>query len=386
MAFVPATNIPLGTYVTDGLRSGPSYTNLNSTTVDANNQYITGYYDKFGPGVLYTPYNTWDIVPYNSTVGNIVAATAVVAAGNLTLTQDTFATTKLLGSNNQFYVQFDWPRVPAVVVSGAAMTAATSVTIFGTDWYGFPLQAVYTVQAPGIYPANLGTAAKAFYRITQIYVNGSTGVGGTLQVQTTNIFGLPYAIKEKSYASNFSWAGNSMLSQSGTATLVAGTAAISTPAYVTGANVQTSTLTSATPANIGGLYLTATSNRSGFTITSTNVADTSVVGWFMPNAGQNLVAAADTTPATAITGDVRGLIQLPGLKADGTNETWGPLPDGTRRLVYTPYVFGADQFQNQLAAGGQPQGTGAIPPATNTVPFLTKDDLYGVAQYYTGSV
>jgi hypothetical protein len=378
MVYTPPTNIPLGTYVNDGVRSGPKYSNLNSTATDSNGQLIAGYYDRYGPSVLYTPFNTWDIVPYASTAGNIVAAAIVAAPGYRTLFGDNAATTIVQGNNGANYVQLDWPRVPSVVVAGAAMTGPTIVTIFGTDWYGFPLQHAYTVEATGSYPANLATPAKAFYRITSVYVNNSTGAGGTLAVETSNIFGLPYVIKEASYAANFSWDGQGMAHQYGTATLAAGAATVLTPAVRTASPIFLSHqgLNGTATTDVGNLYVSAVATRTSFAIASTDAQDATIVSWMIPNSGQNLIAVADTSTATATTGDVRGLVQIPAASA----------PNAARRLVYTPYVFGADQFQNQLAAGKQPQGTGAVPPATNTVPNLTSADLYGKAQYYTGSL
>lgn len=374
MVFVPPINWPLGSFVQDGLRIGPSYTNsTQSFNTDANGNYIIGNHTKYGPGVLTSPFNTWDIVPYPSTTGNIVSTLAVTTGGDMTFSGDGAAATKLLGENGKAYIQMDWPRVPAVVVAGAAMSGPTTVTIFGADWYGFPLQHAYTVQAVGTYPLTLGTPAKAFYKITRINVNGTTGIGGTLSVRTSNTFGLPYFLKETSYASNFSWNGTSFNNQFGVATLVSGNVVVSTPAIrILGSSVLLSHKSIAGTA--GFLQYSVNTDRVSFTINSTNNADGSDVAWFIPNGGQNLLSAGSTAVATATTGDVRGLVKLP-----EAGETWGAAPDGVRRLVFTPYVSGSNNFQNQLAAGSQPQGAG-------TVPFLKSSDLYGVEQYYTGIV
>lgn len=376
MTFRLPTNIPLGTYISDGLRTGPAYSELNSLKSDNNGQLVAGYYGRYGKGVLLSPFNTWDIVPYGSTVGNIVATAPVTGAGYLTLTQDTQATTKLLGQDGNFYVQFDWPRVVSITVSGVAMPGPTNVEVFGTDWYGFPLQQTYVVNATGTYPSLLTDAAKAFYAVTNVYVSGPTGVGGSISVQTTNTFGLPYALPETSYVSDFSWAGKLMNNQMGSVTLVAGAAAVTTPAV---ANSSTILLSHgdrlATPvANLGTPYVFDIFQGLYFDIKSSNAADASIIEWSIPNGGQNLLKAADVSVATATTGDVRGLVKLP-----EAGETWAPVPNGARRLVISPYIFGSDQFQNQLAAGNQPQGAGVTPP-------LTKASLYGVDQYYTGQV
>lgn len=376
MTFRLPTNIPLGTYFTDGLRAGPAYSELDSLKSDSNGNLIAGYYDRYGKGVLFSPFNTWNIVPYGSTVGNIVADAPVTGAGYLTLTQDTEATTKLLGQDGNFYVQFDYPRVVSVTVDGVDMPGSTNVIIFGTDWYGFPLQQTYIVEAVGTYPASLATNAKAFYTVTKVYIGAPTDVGGSISVQTTNTFGLPYALPETSYVSNFSWDGKLMNDQSGSVTLVTGEAVVETPAVLSSSVILTTHGDrNGTPTiDIGTSYIFDVTSRISFEIVSTNAADESTINWSIPNGGQNLLKAADVTVATALSGDVRGLVKLP-----EAGETWGPVPDGTRRLVISPYVFGADQFQNQLAYGNQPQGAGTVPP-------LSKDSLYGRDQYYTGQV
>lgn len=376
MTFRLPTNIPLGTYISDGLRTGPAYSELNSLKSDSNGQLVAGYYGRYGKGVLLSPFNTWDIVPYGSTVGNIVATAPVTGAGYLTLTQDTQATTKLLGQDGNFYVQFDWPRVVSVTVSGVAMPGPTDVVLFGTDWYGFPLQQTYIVSGVGTYPFFFTDAAKAFYTVTNVYVAGPTGVGGSISIQTTNTFGLPYALPETSYVSDFSWDGKLMNNQSGSVSLVAGDATVTTSAVTDDSPIllSHSDPDGTAAVDIGTLYVFDIFAGSNFEIKSTSAADESIINWSIPNGGQNLLKAADVSVATATTGDVRGLVKLP-----EAGETWAAVPDGTRRLVISPYIFGSDQFQNQLAAGNQPQGAGVTPP-------LTKASLYGVDQYYTGQV
>lgn len=386
MAFKPPVNRALGTYVTDGVRSGPYYNSVgNSSYPDVNNNNIVQYFDKYGPGVLFGVTNAWSIVPYASSSENIVAATAVTAAKNLTLLGDNGATTLMQDGAGNPYVQFDWPRVPAVVVETQPMSGPTNVTIFGSDWYGFPMQHTYTVQNVGVYPANLATPAKAFYRINRIYCNNTTTTG-TIAVQTTSMFGLPYVVKETGLSGVFSWNDTDMHVQHGVSpAMTSGSVSISTRAIVSNSTTvllsHENSGTSAT--NLGALYKSSATPYTSFTVASSNNADDSQVAWFIPRGGQNLIAPAVTTTATATTGDVRGLVQLPENGLNGNPaETWsGGAPNGVKRLVYMPYIFGADQFQNQLAAGGQPQGT-----TGGTVPALTWQDLYGVAQYYTGSL
>ncbi len=385
------TNRSYGTYVTDGVRTGPQYTNLPTSLLpDANGNFIVGYYNNYGPALLLSTQNTWNIVPYPSTAGNIVATTAVVAPKFLTLTQDNEATTRvsnpnfpvvpvIAGAPAQGFIQFDWPRVPSVVVAGAAMTGPSSVTLFGTDWYGFPMQHTYVVQATGTYPANISAAAKAFYTISAIYCNGVTGGGGSITIQTTDIFGLPYALPSWANAMNFSWNGSNLKDLHGGADLINGVATIQTAAIGAGTEVLLShvSLTGSADTDISDvgtiLYLSATVPvvpYKSFTIQSATNAgpaadDNSRVAWSIPDSGKNLVAPAISVPATALGGDVRGLFQV------------SSAANGVKRALFTSYYPGADQWLNQLSAGEQPQGAGTVPP-------LSAAQLYGVPQYFTG--
>jgi hypothetical protein len=371
-----SVNIPLGTYVQDGIRVGPSYSG----------------YNKYGPGLLCSPQTTWRIVPYPSTDGNICTATSVTGASYLTLgLGDTNATTLLTGADGNKYIQFDWPRVPGVRLIGPSLTSApVSVTIFGTDWYGFPLQHTYTVLDSGnggYYPAsdltgigiaepsyNFGAACKAFYTVTKVYVNGVIPSPTTIQVETTNIFGLPYKLASFSNILDFDWDGMDMLDQTGTVKLASGFATVNTPATTASANGNNIFVSHGELIGTAGILSIGTPvHPTQFVINTNNDLDVSYVNWLIKNGGDDITNIGDSsTPTAGTTYDVRGLVQLP-----GTGEMWAAVPDGVTPLVFTYYVVGSDQFQNQLAAAGQPQGSGFVNP-------LTASDLYGVPQYYTG--
>src|SRR5277367_5456537 len=97
-----ASNIPLGTYVTDGVRTGPLYTGqLPQGFIADNNGVITSSsHDNYGPGVLLSAQQTWNITPAQpnpplTTLDNLVAKTGaggVAGAGNLNLLGDTRVT------------------------------------------------------------------------------------------------------------------------------------------------------------------------------------------------------------------------------------------------------------------------------------------------------
>lgn len=375
---VPA-NLPKGTYVQDGVRTGPYYTRQISLK-PLDGILVSGNHDKYGPAVQLSSYTEWDIVPYNSTVGNIVAATVVAGASYLTFTQDNAATNLVNAPNLSRLtsgpsvgkiVQFDYPRGVTLTIAGGNIAGPVNVTIFGCDWYGFPMQTTYTVQNQGNYPAN-PLLAPMFYQVWGVYFNGVSGAGITAAVRTNNTFGLPFFVKDPSQTM-FSWNNTDMKDYVGSTTLAAGVSVVSYPGVTANTNVLASVNTIAgTPGNVGVPQATVFAN-TGFTVRSTNVLDTSIINFLVPNGGYNLIAPGLTVPASFNTGDVRGAVRLPDI-ADG----WGPTPDGTKALRFNYYQFGANTQINQFAASGMPQGAA-------TVPYLNETDMYGVSQYYTGA-
>lgn len=377
-----STNISLGTYISDGVRSGPFYTGrilsgnpptLN-TIPDVNGVIVSASRDVYGPGILYSPQYTWNITPNAPSLGNSPTAGVsgsvfnVVAPvtnqpganGLFTLTQDAVVNgttglvtgvTAIRSSGGISYLQLDVPRVINVSVTGANPTANSRITIVGGDWYGMPMQQTYVLGAQGVYPfvqygyqgllnngeltaATIGGAilpCKAFYTVTSVqWSNGAIPAGCTISLGASNIFGLPYLINDFGDVMAIGWGQNSDMA-------------------------------------------------SGVTLTPLES-----LGMFL--------RADQTNPATAITGDVRGL--------------YAPAPDlfqvnGTNKLRFTSYVSGADVWQNQVAniqmLGIQngnylttTVGTANTPglqkfiPGANISP-LNIANLYGQPQFYTGN-
>src|ERR1700743_2533129 len=99
-----STNLPLGTYVTDGVRSGPFYSGQlpNNFVADNNGIITSGSHSQYGHGILFSSQNTYRITPapFNpaggfTSLNNLVAQTAdgsVPAATNLTLRGDNSVT------------------------------------------------------------------------------------------------------------------------------------------------------------------------------------------------------------------------------------------------------------------------------------------------------
>lgn len=315
-----ASNLSLGTYVQDGLRSGPLYSGSLFSSPAAG-IYLSPNYDRYGPGIFYSPQNTWNIVPNAGALDNLVVtslAGGVTGAQYLTLAGDNAATTLYQG-----VVYFDWPRVPTVTIAGANATNATRVTIFGTDWYNQPLQHTYVLAAAqATYPTiTLGVggvagtitvpaAVKAFYTVTGVYISAALPALATISLGVSNVFGLPYLCNNLGDVTSIGW--------------------------------------------------DASSDFTGAAVAGDSILPKGV-----------FVEADQTNPSTASTGDTRGL--------------YGPstAPNGVRCLRFTQYVMGADVWLNQLSNNQQIAVLNGYPQIGVAIPPLNVTNLYGQQQFFT---
>ena len=309
-----STNIPLGTYVSDGVRTGPLYTGaVPSSLIPFNPNMNLSYssYSDYGPGIQISTQATWNITPNSpntaggfTVLNNLVAPTlaaSITGAGNLTLRGDNNVTL-LVSDQSGVYIQFDWPRVPTVTITGA-VAGNRHVTIFGYDWYGNPLQQTYIVNAIGTYPsvttgvnAGLSVPAKAFYQITQVSIDGALGANSIISLGAADIFGLPFLVQDTGDITGISWGEQSDLSSNGgalsspsigTSTLVGGTVEIMSSSITATSNIQLSVNTP-----LGTLGFLASGTRApgqSFAINSynadrsNNAADLSVIDWEVIN-------------------------------------------------------------------------------------------------------
>jgi len=343
-----STNLPLGTYVQDGVRSGPYYKGAPSTIVSPTQQYAV-----YGPGILYSSLNTYSIVPATppggfSKLDNIAAAQQVAAAGDLTLLGDNSVTKLITGANGQAYVQLDYPRVITVTIGVDALSVAFNVNIFGTDWYGNQMQQKYIIPqnilvASPTYPkitlglgtngsiinpiTNAAVPVKAFYTITRIAISGAIQNNRTISVGASDVFGLPYLSNDFGDIAAIGWGTGSDLTGAGVA------------AYAP-----------ATPLTSLGVYVAA--DQTAPVDPNTGV----------PNG--NYVAG--------ITGDVRGLY---GVSSDS---------NGIKRLRLTQYVYGADAWINQLANTELINNVNNVPNVGVQQTPLNVTNLYGQPQFYSG--
>lgn len=331
-----AINTSPGTYLPDNLRVGPTYRGNfpNGLVANANGVITSGGHLAYGPGMLQSPIFTWTFTPAEPAAGFTVFNNLVALTTAGTITQAQYLPLRFDNQVSFFNgaspipngsnIQLDWPRVPTVTVSGADATNGTVVTIFGNDWYGYPVQMNTVIHTIGHYPAitlgggtsgNLSFIPKAMYQVTGAYIDTPLPAGSSISIGASEVFGLPYVIKgpQMQDVISIGWNGASELTS-----------------FVAASRLTT-------------------------------------LGVFQPS--------DPTFPATAITGDVRGL--------------YGPstAADGVKKLVFTYYVQGADAWQNQVANRQQnylianpsadvPQGVVVLP--------LNSTDLYGVPQFYTG--
>lgn len=320
---MPSTNGSYGTYVSDGLRTGPLFPG-STTPNPATNAIYSSPNFKFGPGVLQANNYMYTITPYATAAGNVVATMTPGGAGPLPLNsaglvQNSCVTYLVDPQSQQAYIQFDWPRTLSVT-TGAGIAANTNITFFGYDYWGWPMQASIL----NLSPSATANVYKAFSYITQVYINQAPGT--TITVQAVNAFGLPYVLSDVGAVYCFGWNGTSYLTFGGGAT-----PSVNPP-----------------PENI-------------------------------------LIGAADTSVPSPTTRDVRGLAVVPsapdavktlffGYYVEG-NDVWFDQQNDFYRAqaqaLNTPYPgvweAGLDSTGNRLP----------IQP-------LTSEGLYGLPQYYTG--
>lgn len=290
-AYLTNSNFPLGTEFDDGVRVGPVLTRTIVSGTGPNSRLTPYSYQQWGQGLLLSSIGTYNIIPRGpSGAGNIVGYSApvtVTGAGYLTLSADGYVTSSAIGGNGNVIVQCDWPRVPQLSVLTNNIGANVTFTVFGTDYYGVPLQASVVANAQGDY-----SFLKAFYTITGVYSNGASGTA-TIQLQTTDTFGLPYKLNSVGDISFINWGDASDMSTSeedttsalsaGFSTLTAGSVTINTEAVTKGSNIQ---ITCSNPGGTQGFLSASVANRTdntSFVISSSEAADTSTVNWVIIN-------------------------------------------------------------------------------------------------------
>lgn len=439
---MPFTNkIQLGTYTEDGLRSGPvypyKYDSTNKGLVSAN--VTASDYGRFGRGVLYssiTPYTFtpldmgWDL--FTNTGPDVCSYQSVLTNGYLSLktnnaangislnTSKAVPATYKVNKEGKGYIQFDYPRVPFIFLQGPNDTVGNvPVTIFGTDGYGYPIQMTYQVGASTgsafflTFPERHGAYSapmKSFDTITDVYVNGAFPSNDyRIGVGSSNIFGLPYKLKNQGDVVSFSCESPdpanippySLLSLSGSVTLVNGFGSIHIPALYTlpglsqpgnqGLSLTYFTPNNTAPTNAGFLSTTVPNDEARIDIYSSNEDDQNTLLWTLSGGGYKLFQCGDESTPSTTSGDPRGLVRLPSILDQNFGDpVWSSelysRPNGQLEASVSYYVRGANAFINQVARSGSLIGEVPNPNFNQLVSpsELMPEDLYGVAPYYTG--
>jgi hypothetical protein len=315
-----SSNVPLGTHFEDGLRTGPIYTGtVSPALLTFNPTEVLSYsaYTAYGPGILQSPQNTWSITPYPASVSNLVASTAAAAVTgpmNLTLTGDNAATRYVGGAVP--YVQFDWPRVVTVTTVGGG-NAAVSVTIFGSDWYGVPMQQTYIIpqNTEATSPlvnygvnASITPNAKAFYTVERVWISGAL-TGGSISLGVADVFGLPYFVEDEGDITSIGWSNSSEIALPSSLGPINGEATFAATQNVVVYNQSVKEnsviqLTINGVSSLGSLRIYNVTPGQSFTITSTNNVETATVDWTLINPDGQYVATTGGAGAQPMSGGV----------------------------------------------------------------------------------
>lgn len=196
-------NKTYGTFVQDGVRSGPLYTFMWN---DGNGGvYSTASFEKFGKGIPYSPNFTYRITPFESVEGNVCEAQNTAAAQYLGLNAGSTAdlnnaATFKKDDDRNSEILFDWPRALKVETEGANLAAPVNVTVFGKDAYDFSMQETVVVQNVAAY--NL---KKAFAKVTSVYCGGVFAGANQIKITTQDTFGLPYVCSDSTDVISVGW-------------------------------------------------------------------------------------------------------------------------------------------------------------------------------------
>jgi hypothetical protein len=175
-------------------------TYLACNDVVTNNVNVGAVSTGVGPvGRMYV----YDIVPLTLQTNNL--ATSQTSGGAaLVLTAGTGITTASVSGVTVY--QVDVPR--ALKVTSSGNDGGITFNVAGYDFYGQAMTENITGGS-----AAAATGAKAWYQISSITASGATASG--VQVGTSDVFGLPYFIKDKTYALGVQW-NNTLAKDTGT--------------------------------------------------------------------------------------------------------------------------------------------------------------------------
>lgn len=225
--YITGSSVTANSYITANLGNNQYTLSQSSTVGSATTMYAAGNAllgdpapMSLGVGPLGRVY-VWDTIPQTLQSANIAASQTASAAGNLTLTAGTSATS-VVKSNGTTVIQLDVPRALTVNCS----TTARAFTVSGYDYYGQAMTEVITVATAG----TAVTGNKAFYQIASVSIAGSATA---CVVGTSDYLGLPVRAIDAGYVVSVGWA-NTLARDTGTFTAAATATATSTTGDVRG--------------------------------------------------------------------------------------------------------------------------------------------------------
>jgi hypothetical protein len=209
--YITGSGVTANSYITANLGNSQYTLSQSSTVSSATTMYAAGNNllgdpapMSLGVGPMGRLY-IWDTIPQTLQTANIAASQTPSAAGNLTLTAGTSATS-VVKTNGTTVIQLDVPRA----VSVTQVTAGTSVTVTvsGYDYYGQTMTQTITTTA-----GSTVTGTKAFYQIASVAVSAGTTTAVT--VGTSDVLGFPIRVIDAGYLVSNIW-NNTLDNDAGT--------------------------------------------------------------------------------------------------------------------------------------------------------------------------
>lgn len=336
----------------------------------------------FGRGADLKCIDVYNIAPYDSSDTSICPAYLAVANTAIPFITSTTKGNTLQTINGQSAVLLDVPRnIGAKISSNQAQTV---VTITGMDYYRRSLM----VEKITI-PLNTTTTVygkKAFWCVFSVTTDRNITAATTISIGTGFKFGLKYRVDSSNYIGAIRFNGDDALNFEGGGTIPAnaGTLAIVNSCIKTASTIQASNdgtipfgdpnfiLLAQCAAGSASVSTAGITQNAGAPYEITGLATSPAtinytVQYTITTDLTDFVTVADSTAATATTGDTRGTIDF------GSGASF----DGSKLVTVMYYVRGADM---RLNAALSTVGSDPTNP-TLTQPALTLADLIGVDQY-----
>lgn len=320
-------NISYGTYVADGIRSGPYFDkSVDRTSLDTLKAPLiqTPQDQSRGAGILLAPFTRQTLRP--SMAEPAICAFQEGETGYGTLLPTAGIANPITTTDKKSALAFDYPRVPVVIIAGGNNATPLAVQINGTDYRNQYMTMVIggtasgkTLQNEGdygpLFSGNFQTPNKAFKNIESVYLTGTVSADVAVFITISPCFGFNYRLMQ--------------------------------PFDL----MQVCAISS-----IGGIY-----NDLGY-------AALPAVGAPAPLGFMGACFQGIQIPSTPYTDDVRGTYFVSNAIFELANPT----------ITFSYMVMGGDPYINQLAAEQvvSTQAGGVWKP-------LNEWELYGVQQYYS---